>query len=270
MALFSIYGVVISVWPALSTTATQFGTNEQVSTEETIGQLADMNYAQSGSQSVDRPPERTIDSWELSQIGIRKAEASVKRVPGWVPASEGTIFMVRTVTPTLAQEKKILSWAADLRGSVLLFVILVDVTWSNHTLEYLKAKVEADPRLTNAPHIWISGVNDMEIKAAYPRIVDVYIPDAARKIPGRHTLGRWFFVECLAHWYIRSIWSYSVRNIWLVEDDIGWSGDIHALVREYENETADLVTVNPNRHPKKPGKNAPWYVFVPKDYMRHP
>ena len=73
MALFSIYGVVISVWPALSTTATQFGTNEKVSTEETIGQLADMNYAQSGSQSVDRP-ERTMDSWELSQIGIRKAE----------------------------------------------------------------------------------------------------------------------------------------------------------------------------------------------------
>ena len=206
----------------------------------------------------------TIGLWRTHpwHVGVEEAERVAAKPQDWAPSSQGTVFMVRTVNPTEAMLSRMLSWATQLRGTVHQVVFLVDITRSSEITAKLSRAVRDHPWLHLGRDVQIYWSSDRDLREVYPAIDDVQFPPVTKR---GHWSSRgpvyWFFVECLSLWYhsLNDAGRAPIRNIWLLEDDVGWSGsNIGDVVRTYENETCDLVTVNANRHPKKPGPSGSW------------
>lgn len=194
--------------------------------------------------------------------GVKQAQTIAMHPEDWAEVKDGTIFMVRTVDPTAAMLERILAWAIQLRGVVLRFVILVDLSKSDEVLVNISNAVISHPLLEMGRDVHIFSTSNEELRRAYPHVDDVKFPSVTKR---GHWATRgpvyWFFVECLSAWYqsLSSPLREQIKNIWLLEDDVGWSGDdIGDLVRDYANNTCDLATVNAARHPKKPGPSGSW------------
>ena len=240
--------------PATSAPKTGGGKDMALTAESVMEAAA--NPFEASPQVVPIRNEWKADDW---RFGVQEAQRAASQSPAWASPREGTVFMVRTANPTDAMLSRMLAWAVQLRGTVNRVVFLVDVSKSDDIVANLSRAVGRHASLRLGHDVYISRSSDRGLRDAYPATDRVQVPKRG------HWASRgpvyWFFVECLSLWYhtLRDEERLPIRNVWLLEDDVGWSGNnIGDLVNSYANETCDLVTVNANRHPKKPGPSGSW------------
>eukprot|EP00931_Biecheleriopsis_adriatica_P116139 TRINITY_DN91820_c0_g1_i1.p1 TRINITY_DN91820_c0_g1~~TRINITY_DN91820_c0_g1_i1.p1 ORF type:complete len:385 (+),score=61.50 TRINITY_DN91820_c0_g1_i1:63-1217(+) len=141
-----------------------------------------------------------------------------------------TAFVVRTVHPMQAMAERILSWFEDLKeaSEVELWVSTNgdDARLSNLT----NALEEADFRMVRKHHY-----TDTDMKHMYPAL------EFGHYLEGYQSLAYQYHVQAVDVWW-QALAEPRPDHVWILEDDVGYSGDISDLLGSYANTAADFLT----------------------------
>jgi hypothetical protein len=160
-----------------------------------------------------------------------------------------SLLIVRCHMPTVAAMKRILSWEADLRGSCYDLVLSIDVTNGGTHKQNVEKTL-----LTNSSNIEVHSYTSAEMLTEFPAL-----RQAMQRMPPMWTQwatgGKDSCKPSLAWgFHIEAICLYTSKRscrqapcdvydfVWVLEDDVGFTGNILNLLSAYQDNKADLIT----------------------------
>jgi len=200
---------------------------------------------------IDDEPTNIVSLLQTNVVrgfGDRGAPAAVlsQRSDGdvVVPSSPRVAFLVRTCAPTAEMTKRITQWVSNLQVSskVDAFVSIDQTHTHTNNVSHLLNTLDSvgfDPS-----HIHRYSVDDM-VKA-YPALEykgDMLVPCRGHYCVSRTEFGH-RYVTAAVDLFLQTL-SHTHRTydyVWLLADDVGYTGDISHLLGKYSGSADDLIS----------------------------
>jgi len=192
---------------------------------------------------------------------------------GAAPAAphERAALLVRTCRPSDAMVERMLRWAQEL-GPEIDFFVSIDETFeaAHSTAPRIEAAAQEHGLLEG--RVRLHRYTELELAGDYPALVELRakLPNGPLDIPGKgglRSMAWMFHSEPLGHW-LRSLKDPDAYSfVWVMEDDVGFSGNISELVQSYAADPHDLIsgrwisTPAPREPPQGPRFTGGWYWY---------
>eukprot|EP00930_Biecheleria_cincta_P046837 TRINITY_DN3235_c0_g1_i1.p1 TRINITY_DN3235_c0_g1~~TRINITY_DN3235_c0_g1_i1.p1 ORF type:complete len:352 (+),score=36.64 TRINITY_DN3235_c0_g1_i1:90-1145(+) len=154
-------------------------------------------------------------------------------------------FVIRTFSPSAGNRKLIYEWLSDLKTHEYIDIyVSIDQTGQRHAEE-----VQVLIAGTHAAGFRVNGIHRYtqdDMTQAYPALKGREYHDKRKySLPwGYHVQSVDLWLQTLARTY------QTYEYIWVVEDDLGYSGNISSLLQRYSRSSSDLIST-PARAPNR-------------------
>lgn len=154
-------------------------------------------------------------------------------------------FVIRTFKPSAGNRKLIYAWLSDLKAHEHIDIyVSIDQTGHKHTEE-----VQNLIAGTHAAGFHVNGIHKYtqdDMTLAYPALIGKENHGKRKySLPwGYHVQSVDLWLQTLARTY------QTYEYIWVVEDDLGYSGNMSSLLKRYSKSSSDLISTpakSPNR-----------------------
>ncbi|CAE7569864.1 cpr-5 [Symbiodinium sp. CCMP2592] len=191
--------------------------------------------------------------WPCARPGQRRT-ASLPQTCLQPSPCQGTAVVIRVHGGTSqAMLRRHLTWAKRLQAAedgAIETWILADETFLSPGVDAISRRISCMAAASGeAARFNVFPYKESDLTSMFPVLEDIRaaLPDRQDvrdcfELPGPKSLAWAFHMESLLLWWRTALSGSKPKNVWVIEDDAAYSGDLLHFVKSYQTDESDLIT----------------------------
>eukprot|EP00191_Tetraselmis_sp_GSL018_P021503 CAMPEP_0177596006 /NCGR_PEP_ID=MMETSP0419_2-20121207/10736_1 /TAXON_ID=582737 /ORGANISM="Tetraselmis sp., Strain GSL018" /LENGTH=387 /DNA_ID=CAMNT_0019087657 /DNA_START=345 /DNA_END=1506 /DNA_ORIENTATION=- len=236
--------------------------------QEELG--ADLDAKTASLRGALYRPVREANKWKQNVTNCAETETSVLQQARHMSAAStpseairGEAVLVRTHNPTDAMIQRFVTWRDDVHAHGGVFWVSVDTSSAELGLRTIE-------RIRQAGIDNMHRYNSVDMKKTYPVLDELERKYMEMKTPRKMPLPWGFHNEATGLWFLSldSKQKDKLRHVWIIEEDVGFTGRLSDLIQLHIVLKADLLTEGYRPVMRPDGKMYFWTTIASSAFCR--